>query len=660
MKRRFSRAAGVAQVAACAAFPWMGAAVARAGFTVSGVTARQRPQTMLVEIGYDLALQDVSSARVVLEASPDGCEVWQVPVTSVTGDIGPGVKAGTGKKIVWDAGADWLRHLSPEMRFRISVYERVPEPAVPEGFSLIPGGSFTMGRTSGDTDMDAPPVTVHVSTFLCQQRETTMAQWKEVRTWALANGFPDLPPETGKGLNHPMVGMTWDHAVKWCNARSLREGLVPVYYINPAHLPVHVYRSGTASAITVCWGANGYRLPTEAEWEKAARGRAGTRFPWGDLIYHSNANYFAWALVTDPYDGSAPQGLHPSYFIGSPPHTAPVGSFQANGFGLFDVVGNVSEWCWDWDADFWYQNGASDPRGPSITGFRVVRGGSWNETAGRARLAARGGRAPATQALTIGFRPVRLWPRPGTVESGSVPVDTSTEPLMGLPSLGTVEETGAWLGGVVQHNGGVPVTEYGVVASMQAVNPDPWPGGVGVRKVSATGSQQTFSLRVNELRPGRRHVFRAYARNVKGVSYSEIRTFSTTGQNAQQDWRMLHFGTVANTGAAADGADPDADGLNNATEFALGLNPKRWSPDGVERIRSGDRVELKYRRSSVAQQDGISVKAEWSADLVEWSQEGVQETLQSDDGTQQQVKAAFNDGTAGRRFVRLRVVVPAE
>lgn len=123
---------------------------------------------------------------------------------------------------------------------------------------------------------------------------------------------------------------------------------------------------------------------------------------------------------------------------------------------------------------------------------------------------------------------------------------------------------------------------------------------------------------------------------------------------------MLHFGTVANAGAAADGADPDADGLNNATEFALGLNPKRWSPDGVERIRSGDRVELKYRRSSVAQQDGISVKAEWSADLVEWSQEGVQETLQSDDGTQQQVKAVFNEGTAGRRFVRLRVVVPAE
>jgi hypothetical protein len=231
---------------------------------------------------------------------------------------------------------------------------------------------------------------------------------------------------------------------------------------------------------------------------------------------------------------------------------------------------------------------------------------------------------------------------------------------MGLPSVGAVEATGAWLGGVVQHDGGVPVTEYGVVASMEAVNPDPWPGGVGVRKVSATGSQQAFSLRVNELSPGRRHVFRAYARNVKGVSYSEIRTFSTTGQNAQQDWRMLHFGTTANAGQAADAADPDADGLSNAREFALALNPKRWSPNGVESTLNGARLELKYRRGTVAQRDGTSVQAEWSADLVDWSREGVEETLQSDDGTHQLVKAVMDAGTAVRRFVRIRVVVPAE
>jgi hypothetical protein len=147
---------------------------------------------------------------------------------------------------------------------------------------------------------------------------------------------------------------------------------------------------------------------------------------------------------------------------------------------------------------------------------------------------------------------------------------------------------------------------------------------------------------------------------VKGVSYSEIRTFSTTGQNAQQDWRMLHFGTTANAGQAADAADPDADGLNNATEFALALNPKRWSADGVQSTRIGTRLELKYRRGTVAQRDGTSVKAEWSDDLVRWSREGVEETQQSDDGTYQQVKAVMDGGTAVRRFVRLRVVVPAE
>jgi hypothetical protein len=107
MKNRFSGAAWVTPVTVCAAFLGMGAEVVRAGFTVSGVTARQRPQSLLVDIGYDLALKDVSSARVMLEVSQDPCELWQVPVTSVTGDIGPEMKAGTGKKIVWDALPDF-------------------------------------------------------------------------------------------------------------------------------------------------------------------------------------------------------------------------------------------------------------------------------------------------------------------------------------------------------------------------------------------------------------------------------------------------------------------------------------------------------------------------------------------------------------------------
>ena len=130
--------------------------------------------------------------------------------------------------------------------------------------------------------------------------------------------------------------------VKWCNARSEKEGLAPCYHTDVARTAV--YRTGRVDVTNdmVNWSANGYRLPTEAEWEKAARGGlVGRRFPWGDQITHSLANYSSDSIY--PYDTSPTRGYHPDYQAGGAPYTSPVGNFAANGYGLYDMAGNVYE-----------------------------------------------------------------------------------------------------------------------------------------------------------------------------------------------------------------------------------------------------------------------------------------------------------------------------
>ena len=219
--------------------------------------------------------------------------------------------------------------------------------STPTGFSLIPGGSFTMGRTSGDTDADTPPITVTVSPYYIQKTETTKAQWDEVRTWSVNNGYTDLAAGAGKASNHPVQTVNWWDVVKWCNARSEKEWLTPVYKVSGA-----VMRTGTTEP-AANWSANGYRLPTEAEWEKAARGVvSGMRFPCGtDTISHAQANY---RNIGGETYATKTTDFHPSYTTGGAPYTAPVGSFVANGFGLYDMSGNAREWCCDWYGSGYY------------------------------------------------------------------------------------------------------------------------------------------------------------------------------------------------------------------------------------------------------------------------------------------------------------------
>jgi formylglycine-generating enzyme required for sulfatase activity len=296
----------------------------------------------------------------------------------------------------------------------------VPQPpSIPAGMVFIPAGSFQMGDSFKEGGSDERPVhTVFVSAFYMDKYEVTKGFWDEVANWAAANGY-DIKAADGEGKegNHPVQGVTWYEAVKWANARSEREGLTPCYYTDSTQATV--YRTGSVNVPIegVKWSGCGYRLPTEAEWEYAARGGVeGHRFPWSDtdIIDQSRANYYNYCAAGGtpyyPYDKSTTCSYHPDYAKGDYPYTSPVGSFAPNGYGLYDMAGNVWEWVWDWYNEGYYTfSPGSDPRGPVSGSSRVLRGGGWDYYAFHCRVAYRYyyGPGDSHSSAGFGFRAVR-------------------------------------------------------------------------------------------------------------------------------------------------------------------------------------------------------------------------------------------------------------
>ena len=278
--------------------------------------------------------------------------------------------------------------------------------ATPPGMVLIPAGAFTMGNSiAADTDItDAATNTVTVSAFYMDVNLVTLSQWQSVYYWATNQGYGFVNAGAGKAANHPVQTVNWYDCVKWCNARSQQAGKTLVYYTDAAL--TKVYTNGAPFTLYPDWTASGYRLPTEAEWEKAARGGlSGQRFPWGNVINQNLANYYG-ITGTYAYD-LGPNGYNPIGSIGgTAPATSPVGSFAANGYGLNDMAGNVLQWCWDLYATPYA--GGSDPHGPVGGGYaRVFRGGDWAYYAAVARCALRSYYWTSGANDTVGFRCVR-------------------------------------------------------------------------------------------------------------------------------------------------------------------------------------------------------------------------------------------------------------
>ena len=300
------------------------------------------------------------------------------------------------------ADSNGLIHVSVPMFYRVAGMPYPTNGLTSDGMALIPAGGFTMGDTL-DGESDAIPTNIYVSAFYMDTNLVSYSQWQAVYAYAMNHGYQFDNAGTGKAANHPVQTVVWYDVVKWSNARSQQAGLNPVYYTDAGL--TQVYMNGDVAPY-VNWAANGYRLPTEAEWEKAARGGlSGQRFPWGDTISESQANYNG-DTTGFSYD-LGPNGFNAAFDTGGYPYTSPVGYFAANGYGLYDMAGNVSEWCWDWYGTPYGQPTTTNPTGPATGSGRVLRSGSWWDVAVWSGCADRGNDVPSRVSYVYGFRCVR-------------------------------------------------------------------------------------------------------------------------------------------------------------------------------------------------------------------------------------------------------------
>lgn len=363
---------------------------------VTNIRVEQDPALRYYKVSFDLegkADDQYQIDAVPYKADRELTDLRYLAGAGITEPCAPGKDL----RIFWEPIMEGFE--SEGWKFRITAK------AIPKDVVWVEGGTFQMGSADGDDD-EKPAHQVTVGSFILAKHEVTVGEFRsfvsgsgyqtdaerkggayvwENSQWVLKSDANWRNPYFQQNDSHSVTCVSWYDAVAYCNWRSGKEGLKPVYSIAGNNAPAY----WSKGVIDCDWNANGYRLPSEAEWEFAARG--GKQSKGYQYAGSHDLNAVGW------YGGNSGSKA-----------THPVGTKAANELGLHDMSGNVWEWCWDWyDSGYYGKSPGSDSRGAGSGLSRVLRGGSWDYSDYGCRVAGRANYDPASRDLNNGFRVAR-------------------------------------------------------------------------------------------------------------------------------------------------------------------------------------------------------------------------------------------------------------
>ena len=344
---------------------------------VSNVTVSQRTDgSKIVDIYYDLFDADGDLCDITFKLSDNGGASFDIipSPANLSGDFGADQASGTGKHIIWDAGAESYG-LDGSFLYRVYADDG-STPPMPASFVWVEGGTFHNGTSD-----------VTISSFYIDKYELTQSEYQ-----AVMGNNPSYFPNVANG---PVERVSWFKAIEYCNRRSMQEGLTPCYSYSNYGTNPDAWPSGWNTNrdnhinVACSWTADGYRLPTEMEWMFAYKG--GNQSQGYTYSGSNNIHAVAW------------------FASNSGNTTNTVGTKAANELGIYDMSGNVFEWVWDIYGSY-PSEAQTDPHGATSGSYRVFRGGCWDYGASYCTVSNRGSYLATFTTHRVGFRICRIVP----------------------------------------------------------------------------------------------------------------------------------------------------------------------------------------------------------------------------------------------------------